>query len=111
MSCFQNSLAESHWLLPCFRALARTSKAKITVISCLRKLSHTVWHCQYHIYDANQPDYGAPQSCIEANGVYEVCGNYVEGLEEDAEKIYREDLPLLRPGLHHAPQKRKPDTV
>jgi len=38
---------------------------------------------------------------------YEVYGNYVEGLEEDVEAIYH----YFGPGLHHTPEKGKPDTV
>ena len=35
--------------IPSFRVVAATKKGKEKAVSRFKKLSHTIWHCQYHI--------------------------------------------------------------
>ncbi|MDF1579755.1 MAG: transposase [Desulfuromonadales bacterium] len=71
-------MAESRSLLFFFSSCAATSKRKEeTVSSRFRKLSHSIWHCQYHIVWV--PKYrfrilqGKVKEAVEL-GIHAICG-------------------------------------
>ena len=64
-------------LLSLHRVVSRNIKSKEEAVSRFRKLSHTIWHCQYHIVWVPKYRYhiltGRVREAAEA-GIHAICG-------------------------------------
>lgn len=71
-------MAESRSLLSLYPSCCRNFEIKeVTVSSRFRKLSHTLWHCQYHIIWVPKYRYRVLQGAVKeaaVNGIMAICG-------------------------------------